>query len=170
METCLPVFQNDPASSARTRSSLANLFDELDDVPQAMAQERRALALRDQLPDIHDRAISHNNLAKYLESSGMPSALTESALHDLAALVYRLVAGLGQSLQYSLGSYAILFRRARAEGSPLAVPSVAELLADPAFRPLDDWLLQRKADVAAVQIEVDEFLEVARHAAEKQEE
>ena len=140
-------------------SSLASLFDEQGDVPQAITQQRRALALREQLPDPSDRAISHNNLANYLERSGTPSALAESPRHQLAALVYRLVSGLGQDLQTSLRNYAIVFRRAQAAGTPLAVPRLAELLADPAFRPLDDWLRQRQADVAEVQAAVDQFLE-----------
>ena len=43
---------------------------------------------REQLPDPDDRAISHNNLAIYLERSGTPSALAESTRHRLAALIY----------------------------------------------------------------------------------
>jgi hypothetical protein len=65
----------------------------------------------------------------------------------------------------SLHNYAIDFRRAHDAGTPLTVPRVAELLADPAFSPLDDWLRQRPADVAEVQAAVDEFLEQARQAA-----
>src|SRR5690348_7164649 len=92
LEACLQVFQNDPARSASMLSSLANLFYVQGDVPQAITQQRRALALREQLPDPRDRAISHNNLANYLEYSGAPSALAESPRHQLAALIYRLVA------------------------------------------------------------------------------
>jgi len=36
---------------------------------------------------------------------------------------------------------------------------VAELLADPAFHPLDEWLRQRRADPAELQNIVDQFLE-----------
>jgi hypothetical protein len=49
------------------------------------------------------------------------------------------------------------------------VPRVSELLADPAFRPLADWLRQRQAAVAGVQDAVDHFLEQARRAALEQE-
>ena len=135
---------------------------------QAIAQERRALALCEQLPDPRDRAISHHNLANYLERSGNPSALAESSHHLLAALVYHLVSGLGQDLQTSLHSYAVRFRRAHATGTPLVVPSVAEVLADPAFHPLKEWLRLRQADVADVQAAVDGFLEQARQLALKQ--
>src|SRR5262245_23761378 len=51
LEACLQVFQNDPAKSATTLSSLAILFNEQGDVPQAVIQERRSLALRELLPD-----------------------------------------------------------------------------------------------------------------------
>ena len=119
----------------------------------------------EQLPDPADRAISHNNLANYLERHGTPSALAESPRHQLAALIYRLVAGLGQDLQTSLRNYAIDFRRAHAAGTELAVPRVAELLADPAFHPLEQWLRQRQVDVAELQAAVDQRLEQARQAA-----
>jgi tetratricopeptide (TPR) repeat protein len=152
-------------SSATTLSSLANLFDDQGDVPQAITQQRRALALHAQLPDPGDRAISHNNLAEYLKRHGTPAALAESPRHQLAALIYRLVAGLGQDLQTSLGNYARGFRSAQAAGTPLLVPRVAELLADPAFQSLADWLRQRQVDVDEVQAAVDQTLEQVRQAA-----
>jgi tetratricopeptide (TPR) repeat protein len=165
LEACLQINQHDPVQNVRVLGSLAYLFDKQGDVAQAIRQERRALALREQLPDPSDRAISHNNLAIYLERSGAPSALAESPRHMLAALVYRLVAGLGQHMQTSLHNYAIRFRRAHAAGTPLAVPRVAELLADPAFRPLDDWLRQRQVNVDELQASVDQLLEQVRQAA-----
>jgi tetratricopeptide (TPR) repeat protein len=168
LEDCLRVFENDRARRVRVLSSLASLFDDQGDYVEAIAQERRALALREQLPDPSDRATSHNNLANYLERSGAPSALAESQHHQLAALVYRLVSGLGRYVLTSLHNYTIDFRRAQADGTPLAVPTtVAELLADPAFRPLDDWLRQRQVDLTELQTEVDQFLEAARQAAQE---
>jgi tetratricopeptide (TPR) repeat protein len=168
LESCLRLFQNDPTRSARTLSSLAILFHEQGDLAQAITQERRALALREQLPDPAGRAISHNNLANYLERSGTPSALAESRRHQFAALVYHLVAGLGQQLQTSLGNYAIDFRRAHAAGTVLAVPRVAELLADSAFAPLEQWLRQRPVPLAPLQSAVDQFLDQAREVATTQ--
>ena len=165
LEDCLQVFQNDPANRAMVLSSLANLCNAQGDVPQAITQQRRALALCEQLPAPGDRAISHNSLATYLACSDTPSALAESSCHQLAALIYWLVAGLGQDRQTSLRNYAIRFRRAQAAGTPPAVPRVADLLAAPAFRPLDDWLRQRHADVAEVQTNVDHCLDQVRQAA-----
>jgi len=131
-------------------------------VAQAITQERSALALFEALLDPRGRAVSHNNLANSLERSDLPSALAESPGHQLAALIYRLVSGLGQDLHTTLRNYAVRFRRAHGAGTELRVPRVADLLADPAFRPLDDWLRQRKADVGEVQANVDRVLDQAR--------
>ena len=169
LEDCLQAFQNDPANRAKVLGSLAILFDEQGDVAQAITQERRALALREAVLDPQERAVSHGNLANYLERSGMPSALAESPHHRLAALVYTIVARLWQDLQTSLHNYVIRFRRAQTTGTPLTVPRVAELLADPAFRPLVDWLCQRRTGVGEVQAAVDQFLDQARQLALKQE-
>ena len=165
LEACLQLFQNKPDWIAKVLSSLASLFKKQGDVAQAITQQRRALALREQLPDPADRAISHHNLTNYLERHGTPSAVAESPRHQLAALIYRLVANAGQALQTYLRNYAIAFRRARAAGTDLAVPRVAELLADPAFHPLDQWLRQRQVDPAALQAAIDQFLTQARQAA-----
>jgi tetratricopeptide (TPR) repeat protein len=164
LEDCLQVFQDNASWRSKVLSSLANLFFRQGDVPQAITQQRRALAVREQLPDPDDRAISHNNLSNYLERQGAAPALAESARHQLAALIYRLVAGLGQDLQTSLRNYAIDFRRARAAGAGLAVPRVAELLTDPAFHPLDSWLRQRKVNLVELQTTVDQLLEQVHQA------
>jgi tetratricopeptide (TPR) repeat protein len=167
LEDCLEVFRDDPAGSARTLGSLASLFDEQGDVREAIVQQRRVLAMCEQLPDPRDRAISHNNLAKYLKRSGTPAALAESTRHCLAALIYHFASGLGQDLQTLLCNHATRLGRARAASTELAVPRVAELLADPAFRPLADWLRQRQANLDEVQALVDQVLEAARQAAEQ---
>jgi tetratricopeptide (TPR) repeat protein len=165
LEDCLQVFRNDSDSRARTLSALAGLFVRKGDVREAIIQERRALALREQLPNPSDRAMSHHNVATYLEHSGTPPAPTESTRHRLAALIYWLVAGIGQYQQTSLHNYAVALRRARAAGTELAVPRVAELLADPAFRSLEEWLRQRDVDFAKLQAAVDQALQTARQAA-----
>jgi tetratricopeptide (TPR) repeat protein len=167
LEACLQLFQNNPADRSLVLSSLADLFDEQGDVEQAIIQQRRALALCEQLPDPVDRAGSHHNLATYLGRQGTPPALAESPRHQLAALIYRLVAGLGQHLQTTLHNYAIRFRRARAAGTEPFVPRVADLLAEPAFHPLEQWLLQRQVPLDDLQATVDQFLDQARQAALK---
>ena len=49
------------------------------------------------------------------------------------------------------------------------MPRVAELLADPAFHPLEQWLRQRQVDVAKLQAAVDQFIEQVRQAALEQQ-
>ena len=166
LEACLQVFSHDPARRARTLSSLANLFSRQGDWAQATAQERRALALREQLPDPADRAISHNNLSNYLKRPGTPQALAEAPRHQLAALVYRLVAGLDQHLQTSLRNYAIYFLQAQSTGTAITVPRLANLLADPAFDPLERWLRQRGVNLTELQAPIDDFIAQARQAAQ----
>ncbi len=169
LEDCLQVFQHDPVRSARTRSSLANLFDKQGDVAQAIIQQRRVLALREALPTPSDRANSHNNLANYLDRNGTPTALTEAPRHMLAALVYHLVTERWQELQQlSLNNYAIDFRRAHEAGTPLVVPRIADLLDDSAFRPLADWLASRQINVTELQAAVDDLLEQVRAEALRQ--
>ena len=129
--------------------------------------ERRALAIREQLPDPADRAISHSNLANYLERHGTPSALAESPRHQLAGFIYFLAAGINQHVQTVLGNYTIHFHHAHAAGTEVAVPRVAQLLADPAFAPLDQWLRQRQVPVDELQSAVDHYLTMARQAAEQ---
>lgn len=103
-----------------------------------------------------------------LFAAGVADAKELAYLNDaLATSLDGLIEGasLGQHLRDSLHNYAIRFRRAESEGVPLTVPRVAELLADPAFRPLDDWLRQRPVDAAELQDAVDQFLEQARQVA-----
>jgi hypothetical protein len=166
LEACLLLFEGDPARSALVISSLADLFDRQDDIPQAIIQERRSLAIGEQSPIPANRAVSHNNLANYLTRSGTPSDLAESSFHQLAALIYMHVVSLGESLTTSLGNYTIRFRRARAAGSVLAVPRVEELLADPAFAPLAQWLSKRELPVDQLQSAVDQLLDQARQDGE----
>ncbi len=164
LEACLRMFQHDPVRRARTLGALGLLFGDQGDVVQAIMQGRQALALCAQLPDPHDRAVSHGNLANYLERHDTPSASVEAAYHRLAALIYFLVARLGQDLRTLLGLYAFRFCRAQAAGAPLVVPRVAALLAESAFQSLADWLRQRQVDVAELQTAVDAVLEQVQQA------
>lgn len=165
LEDCLQLFQNKPDWSQKVLGALADLFDEQGDVPQAIAQERRSLAIAEHLSDPADRAGSHSNLAHYLERSGTPAASAEMLRHQLAALLYRLVAGLGRDLQVSLHNYRVRYRRAHAARVEPDEPRVAELLVDPAFQPLEQWLHQREVNVAELQARVDQLLEQTRQTA-----
>jgi tetratricopeptide (TPR) repeat protein len=165
LEDCLDFFRDRPDWSAKVLGSLAGLLYSRGDLVQAIAQQRRALAIRDQLPDPIDRAVSHGNLGNWLENSNTLFAVAESSRHRLAALIYSFVVGLEQQLQDSLHNYAVLFHRAHAAGTVLAVPRVTDLLADPAFAPLEQWLRQRQVPLDQLQSAVDQFLAQARQAA-----
>jgi hypothetical protein len=141
---------------------LSGRSDERIDLPGAIARDRRALARRERATDPAHRATSHLSLADALERTAIPAAVAESQRHRLAALVYQLVAGLGEPLQLTLAGYATRFRRAGAAGGRPSVPRLCEVLDDPAFAPLDDWLRDEAADVAEVQTGVDFYLEQAR--------
>jgi tetratricopeptide (TPR) repeat protein len=164
LEDCLQIFQRDPRQTATVISSLAGLFDSQGDALQSINQERRALALREGLPDPASRAASHMNLAGYLERYGTATSLTESPRQQLAGFTYCLVAGLRRELQSVLHSYAIDFRRARASGTEPVIPRLAQLLADPAFHPLDLWLRQRQVDLDELQTAIDQILDQVRQA------
>lgn len=169
LERCLQIFQDDPAQSASVLSSLANLFDDQNDIQQAVELQRRALALREQLPNPRDRAISHHNLAISLQRTGTPAALAESARHRMAGLIYKIVVGFGQSLQDSVRGYVIHFRRARDGVAVVRPPRLSDLLVQPPFRPLAQWLDQNQVNREELQAEIDDFLAKAREAAEAAE-
>jgi len=88
-EACLDILENDPAARAVVVSSLAQLYNDIGDLPQAITQERRSLTLRNILPDPTVRANSHQNLANYLRRTGGGQNLADSARHRLAAVALR---------------------------------------------------------------------------------
>jgi tetratricopeptide (TPR) repeat protein len=163
-DACIPFFQNDPRRAARTIGSLADVFYRQGDVAQAITQGRRALSRLEHFPDPEDRAISHGNLAIYLEREGTSPARIESRKHLFAALMYFHVADIYRHVQTAIGNYAIAFRNARAAGTQLVVPRVAQLLADPAFAALEQWLRQRGVDIDELQADLDKFIDQARQA------
>ena len=88
------------------------------DVAQAITQERRALALCEQLPDPDDRAISHNNLCHLPRSAAAPpSALAESSATSLPPSFTGSSPGWGRTSRARCDNYAIRFRRAQAAGT-----------------------------------------------------
>lgn len=174
LETCLGVFQGDPANSSAVLGSLAGLFYQQGDLTQAIQQQRRALALFANLPNSQDRAISHNNLAGYLEKTTQPNNVAESRYLQLAALLYRLCAGLGEHLQTSLRNYDIDYRRALANNSQVITPPIQELLSQPGVHSLgtwlNQWLAQNQSDLPQLQAEVDAMLAQVQQAVRDEQE
>jgi tetratricopeptide (TPR) repeat protein len=164
LDGCLQIFQSDPFRTAKTLASLAALFDSQGDAAQAINQQRRALALFERLPNPVDRAGSHINLASFFASNGAAPSLVESSRHQLAALAYCLVAKLGGKLEALFHNYAVDFQLARDVGTEPEITRLADLLADPAFHPLDLWLRQRQANLDELQAAIDQFLDHIRKA------
>jgi tetratricopeptide (TPR) repeat protein len=164
LESCLQIFEGDPYGAFKVHGSFAALFHAQGDYLQAVNQQRRALAFGEWLPDPADRVRSHNNMASYLERQGTPSSIAESSRHELASLTYCLGAQLGRDIQFVLRNYGFTFRRARAAVSELVIPRLAQLLADPAFHPLDLWLRQNHVDLNELQAAIDKFIDQARQA------
>ena len=169
LEACLPLFQADPYRSSGVLFSLADLFSEMGDVQQAIVLARRALAIRNDLPSPQDRAGSHHNLAKYLIGANTANALAEYPYHQLAALLYRLCAGLKQHLQDTQRNYFIDFRQSYATRQPLRIPTIADLLAQPGFHSIKqwitNWLAQNGVTQAQLQEETDQYLADVRSQA-----
>jgi tetratricopeptide (TPR) repeat protein len=166
LEWCLGVFENDPVNLARTRFALSEILDQLEDVPQAIVQMRRALAIFDTMPNPQDRCGCHNNLAVLLDRS-KPPATAEADRHRLAALVYGLVGTLGEGLKAIFANF-VDHNSSFPAGAAPATPRLAELLAAPAFQALNSWLCQRSVDTSDLQSNIDRFLELAQQAGLKQ--
>jgi tetratricopeptide (TPR) repeat protein len=148
LEGCLEVFRRagDVGLEAKALSALADVWHALGDRGQALALARQALALQERSPDLAGRAVSHNNLAKYLHAAGSPA---EALSHQLADLVYTLFTGLDPRI--SLGNLANRIHEAAAGGERFAFPAVTAVLAEPAFAPLRAFVEERAVDVVALQ-------------------
>jgi tetratricopeptide (TPR) repeat protein len=167
LEACLDIFETDPAGRGTALSSLASLFDDVGDLAQAITQQRRALALRNALDQPDARAISHANLANSLRRAGGEQNLAESAHHRLADLVYCFATESTESLQTTFRNYVIVFRTAGSAATEPNIPRLAELLDDPAFAALKEWLAERQVDLGDLQAAIDQVLDQAREAAKQ---
>jgi tetratricopeptide (TPR) repeat protein len=161
LEGCLNVFHRtgDVTNEAKALSALASVWDTLGDPAQPIALARRALSLRERLPDPHDRAASHNNLAVHLHDAG---ATAEALAHQLAALAYRLATGLDP--HDSLQNLALGIRQSAARGETFTFPALADLLATPAFAPLRAFLAERQIPTPALQATIDDLVARTRAA------
>lgn len=152
---CLDVFRGakDITNEALARSALADVWDELGDLAQALGQERLALALRNDLPSPNDRAVSNHNLSNYLHKN---SQAREAAAHWLAGLAYDLVTGIDPRL--SLEGLSWHRALAASRGETFTPPALADLLQNPEFTALRRFLQQRSISVADLQTRIDEAL------------
>ncbi|MCX4239723.1 CHAT domain-containing protein [Paraliomyxa miuraensis] len=155
LEGCLAEFRKagDATNENKALSALANLWKERGDLRQAADLERHALAVCNRLPDPADRAISHENLANYLDGMGQADA----PAHRLAALAYRLVSGQHERIPTTLHNLAVAKRRATTAGRTYDLPRLADTLARPAFEALHRFLTTREVDLPALQAAIDQL-------------
>ena len=77
----------------------------------------------------------------------------------MANVVYRLVVGV--DIDIALGNLRIRARRAIAANQRFGFPRLAELLADPQFAAVRDFLDSRGVDQVALQAEIDRLWDEA---------
>jgi len=161
VESCLAVFRAEGQVTYQSKalSALAIVWDKRGETGQAAALERQSLALCNQLPDPADRAISHGNLANYLEKAGQQA---QAARHILAAGIYYVVSGYGQHLSTWRSNLAVRVRRAARDGRRYELPRLSALLADPEFDALSRFLTSHGVDLAQLQSALDQLVEQVR--------
>lgn len=157
LEDCLKIFQNNPSQKSVILSTLATIFHAQNDLPQAIIQQRRCLALRSQTPDPEKRVDSHSNLALYLIQSGRKTNLIEGAQHRLAALLYSNEADIKDKVVQIVYHY---YSDYNSSGVLPFVPRIDDLLKDSAFNSLKEWLQERHVDIPAFQSFIDNQLKI----------
>jgi tetratricopeptide (TPR) repeat protein len=158
LEGCLEVFRsNDVTAEASTISALAEVWSALGDLGQAIVFERQALALREHLPNPGNHASSHYNLANYLHAIGSTS---EAAVHQLAAIAYRLATDLDPSSSFN--QLAVRMREAAIRDERFDLPRLADVLVSPAFATLRAFLDERGVSLAILQSRIDGIVKQLR--------
>jgi hypothetical protein len=164
LEGSLEIFEEISAHRAKLLSSLGLIFERQGDFREA-ANQASALAICNQLPDPEGRAACHSNIALCLVRTGDPDVSSEADRHRLAALIYCSVSGFREYLHKYFAHYIMAFRLAAARGMPPSVPRVSELVIDPMFHPLSEWLRQRNVDLDELQAQVDGATELLKERA-----
>jgi tetratricopeptide (TPR) repeat protein len=159
LDSCLEIFREagDVMREGMTLSALANVWYRLGDPLQSVALERRALALRERLPNPEHRATSHDYLAVYLYETGL---VAEAPSHRLAALTYRIATGF--ALHVSLHNFAVDMLKAADRDQYLDLPRLVDILKNPAFASLRAFLGERSVAADKLQAAIDDLNEQIR--------
>jgi tetratricopeptide (TPR) repeat protein len=158
LEGCLDIFRGAGAvaDEAKCLGALADLWDERGDIGEAIALQRRALAVSNTLPNPGDRAISHGNLETYLAKAGRA---TEAARQHCAGLAYAIY--MGRRGQAQFHNLRIRARHALAVDRRYTLPRLPILLADEEFAVLRQFLDDHQVDRTALQAELDRLVDQA---------
>lgn len=117
--------------------------------------QRYGEPLFERLDDPQDRAISHGNLTNYLaKASDYPAC----AAHRLAQIIYCFVTGHRQDLKTALSNHAISAKQAAEADISYRLPLWQDLVRQPEFAVLRDFIQARGQSIAALQAAVDELL------------
>jgi tetratricopeptide (TPR) repeat protein len=168
LEECLGVFRSAGAANyeAGCLSALADLWKERNEITEAIALERQALAVRNTLPDPSERSISHNNLSNYYDRSGQHE---EAAQHQLVAGVYWIATGRRDHLSTWFHNLTIRANRALNSGTRYTLPRLKTLLANEEFAALRQFLDSRNVDITFLQAEIDKLVETAHKVGQNTE-
>jgi len=152
-EECLSVDREfgDLGGQASDLTALANIWADRGDIEQAIALERQALSIKNQLPVPSDRIASHNNLASHFLEADKTEDVTR---HFLAGIIYSLIIQRFDFISTMLGSLNKLAQ----SNTRYDLPRVSELLARPEFEALGRFVEQFGVDVAELQGKVDEMV------------
>ena len=164
LEGCLPVFRSAGAvaDEASCLSSLASVWKERGESGEAIALERRALAVCNRLPDPSERAISHDNLGNHLQDADREE---EAGRHHAAALAYAVCIG-----KRDLAGFRNLRRRARravAAGEHYTLPRLDDILAREEFAALRRFLDDHDIDRTDLQAKLEGLVERAHEEARR---
>ena len=162
LEGCLGVFRSAGAVNheASCLSALADFWNERNEIGEAIALARQALAVRNTLPDPWERAISHDNLGNYLARD---SKEAEAARHHVAALVYAICIGSRDLAGFR--NLRIRARRALANGERYTLPPLEAILAQEEFAALGQFLDSHNVDPAALQAQLNRLVDEAHEEA-----
>jgi tetratricopeptide (TPR) repeat protein len=164
VESCLATFRakGRMTDQVRALSALAMIWYKRGEVDQAARLVHHVLSLSNRLPDPADRAMCHANLANCLEEAGHP---LPASRHQIAAAAYCVVSGYGRHLTTWRHNIASAMCRAALRHQQYQPPRVSDLLVDPEFDALRQFLANRSADPAKLQSAIDQLVEQARQQA-----
>jgi len=157
LERCLEVFKqaDDVIRQARTLGSLAEVWNQRGSRLQAIALAQQVLAMFEHFDAPQERAISHGNLASYLAEAGDYPAC---AAHRLAEIIYCFVTGHRQDLKRALNNHAIHTNQAAEADADYRLPLLLDLVRQPEFAVLRDFIQASGQSIEALQAAVDELL------------
>jgi len=156
VESCLDEFITKQHTQGQVMAlgALAHIWRERGEISKAIDLSRQVLLLYNSYSDPIDRARSHCNLAWYLGETGN---LHEAARHQLADIIYCHVSGHRQSLMSAIANLIEFNTRATQAGHRYKLPRLADLLADPEFNALKQFLTSRNIDFDDLQASIDAY-------------